>query len=285
MPLPDSALIPDRHNRLIFDELNYDRRSLVDEHRKLMSTMTNEQRRIYDRIMKKVEENRQGLFFLYGYGGTGKTYIWRAMSAALRSKGEIVLTVASSGIAALLIPGGRTAHSRFAIPINVHETSTCEIPASATNDLSNLIRRAKLIISDEAPMMHRHCFECVDRTLQDIMGKKNIPFGGKVVVLGGDFRQILPVIPKGTRQEVVNSTINSCHLWRFCEVLTLTTNMRLLSGSADADIEERNNFSDWILGVGDGSIGDFNCSSSEIGCIIRLKQLGQSDLTEAPMLK
>jgi ATP-dependent DNA helicase PIF1 len=223
-----------------------------------MSTMTNEQRRIYDRIMKRVEENRQGLFFLYGYGGTGKTYIWRAMSAALRSKGEIVLTVASSGIAALLIPGGRTAHSRFAIPINVHETSTCEIPASATNDLSNLIRRAKLIISDEAPMMHRHCFECVDRTLQDIMGKKNIPFGGKVVVLGGDFRQILPVIPKGTRQEVVNSTINSSHLWRFCEVLTLTTNMRLLSGSADADIEERKNFSDWILGVGDGSIGDFN---------------------------
>jgi hypothetical protein len=90
------------------------------------------------------------------------------------------------------------------------------------------------------------------------MGKKNIPFGGKVVVLGRDFRQILPVIPKGTRQEVVNSTINSSHLWRFCEVLTLTTNMRLLSGSADADIEERKNFSDWILGVGDGSIGDFN---------------------------
>jgi ATP-dependent DNA helicase PIF1 len=177
-----------------------------------MSTMTNEQRRIYDRIMKRVEENRQGLFFLYGYGGTGKTYIWRAMSAALRSKGEIVLTVASSGITALLIPGGRTAHSRFAIPINVHETSTCEIPASAKNDLSNLILRAKLIIWDEAPMMHRHCFECVDRTLQDIMGKKNIPFGGKVVVLGGDFRQILPVIPKGTRQEVVNSTINSSHL-------------------------------------------------------------------------
>jgi ATP-dependent DNA helicase PIF1 len=44
------------------------------------------------------------------------------------------------------------------------------------------------------------------------MEKKNIPFGGKVVVLGGDFRQILPVIPKGTRQEVVNSTINSSHL-------------------------------------------------------------------------
>jgi ATP-dependent DNA helicase PIF1 len=64
-------------------------------------------------------------YFLYGYGGTGKTYIWRALSAALRSTGEIVLAVASSGIASLLIPGGRTAHSRFAIPLNVNERSTC----------------------------------------------------------------------------------------------------------------------------------------------------------------
>jgi ATP-dependent DNA helicase PIF1 len=63
-------------------------------------------------------------------------------------------------------------------------------------------------------------------------------------VLGGDFRQILPVIPKGTRQEVVNSTINSSKLWRYWEVLTLTTNMRLLTDSSDADIEERKNFSE-----------------------------------------
>ncbi|GAU38772.1 hypothetical protein TSUD_279250 [Trifolium subterraneum] len=220
MPKPDMGLVPEIGNRLIYDELNYDRHALANDHRKLMSTMTTEQRSIYDRIMSRVDEKKPGLFFLYGYGGTGKTYIWRAMSAALRSRGEIVLTVASSGIAALLIPGGRTAHSRFAIPINVHESSSCEI--LPTDDLAHLIRRARLIIWDEAPMMHRHCFE------------------------------ILPVIPKGTRQEVVNATINSSHLWRYCEVLTLTTNMRLLTGSSDSDVEERKNFSEWILGIGDG---------------------------------
>ncbi|PNX87243.1 ATP-dependent DNA helicase PIF1 [Trifolium pratense] len=63
--------------------------------------------------MTRVDENKPGVFFLYGYGSTGKTFIWRVMSTALRSKCEIVLTVASSGIAALLIPGGRTAHSSF----------------------------------------------------------------------------------------------------------------------------------------------------------------------------
>jgi ATP-dependent DNA helicase PIF1 len=106
--------------------------------------MTAEQKRIYDTIMKRVDKRKPGFFFLYGYGGTGKTYIWRALSVALRSKGEIVLTVASSGIAALLIPGGRTAHSRFSIPINIDEYSTCEI--GPKDPSAELIRRAKLII-------------------------------------------------------------------------------------------------------------------------------------------
>jgi ATP-dependent DNA helicase PIF1 len=61
---------------------------------------------------------------LYGYGRTSKMFIWRAMAAAIRSRGEIVLTVASSGIAALLIPGGRTTHSSFGIPIMIDECST-----------------------------------------------------------------------------------------------------------------------------------------------------------------
>jgi ATP-dependent DNA helicase PIF1 len=254
MPQPEDGLLCDVGNRLVYDELNYDRSSLSKEHSTLMSTMTAEQKRIYDTIMNRVKKRKPGFFFLYGYGGTGKTYIWRALSAALRSKGEIVLTVASSGIAALLIPGGRTAHSRFSIPINIDEYSTCEI--GPKDPSAELIRRAKLIIWDEAPMMHRHCFEAVDRTLKDIMKDKRYPFGGKVVVLGGDFRQILPVIPKGTRHKIVKATINSSPLWRHCEVLTLTTNMRLLSGCTDADIEDRRRFSQWILGIGDGSIGD-----------------------------
>jgi ATP-dependent DNA helicase PIF1 len=254
MPQPDAGLLRDIGNRFIYDELNYDRLSLAKEHDALMSTMTAEQRRIYDKIMSRVDRKRPGFFFLYGYGGTGKTFIWRALSAALRSRGEIVLTVASSGIAALLIPGGRTAHSRFGIPINIDEYSTCEI--GPKDPLAALICRARLIIWDEAPMMHRHCFEAVDRTLKDIMKEKRYPFGGKVVVLGGDFRQILPVIPKGTRYEIVQSTINSSHLWQHCEVLTLTTNMRLLSGCTDSDVEEQRRFSEWILGIGDGSIGD-----------------------------
>jgi ATP-dependent DNA helicase PIF1 len=53
--------------------------------------------------MSSVDANSGCFFFIYGYGGTGKTFIWRAISAEIRSRGEIVLKIASSGIAALLI--------------------------------------------------------------------------------------------------------------------------------------------------------------------------------------
>jgi len=112
-----------------------------------MSTMTSEQRHVYDTIMTRVSQNNSGVFFLYGYGESGKTFIWRAMAAmaaALRSQGEIVLIVASSGIAALLMLGGRTAQSRFAIPLLSHEALTCIVEPNTP--LAFLIVKAKLII-------------------------------------------------------------------------------------------------------------------------------------------
>ncbi|GJU80824.1 ATP-dependent DNA helicase PIF1-like protein [Tanacetum coccineum] len=116
--------------------------------------------------MDDVANNTGGMFFVYGYEGTGKTYLYKTMPAALRSQGEIVLNVASSGTAALLLEGGRTAHSRFAIPINILEDSMCHIPADS--DLDDLIRKAKLIIWDKALMIQSYCHEPFDRTLRDI---------------------------------------------------------------------------------------------------------------------
>jgi len=75
MPTADPALVPDLQNRLIREELSYDRGLLASEHDRLMGTMTDEQRNVYNRIMARVSENSLGLFFLYGYGGTGKTFI------------------------------------------------------------------------------------------------------------------------------------------------------------------------------------------------------------------
>ncbi|CAG8778301.1 8548_t:CDS:1, partial [Rhizophagus irregularis] len=105
------------------------------------------------------------------------------------------IAVASSGIAALLLNGGRTAHSRFKIPIKLFENSTLNI--SKQSELAKLIKMTKLIIWDEAPMAHKFTFEAVDRTFRDIT-EVDKPFGGIIFVMGGDFRQILPVVIRGT---------------------------------------------------------------------------------------
>ena len=77
--------------------------------------------------MHVVATQSGGIYFLYGYGGTRKTFIWKALSSAIQSNGEIVLTITSSGIASLLLPGGRTTHSKFAIPVPATQNSTCNI--------------------------------------------------------------------------------------------------------------------------------------------------------------
>ncbi|XP_074306346.1 uncharacterized protein LOC141641588 [Silene latifolia] len=125
MPLPDTSITSHHQNTLVMDELSYDRESLQAEHASQLSSMTDEQRSVYNQIMEVVASNKEGMFFVYDYGETGKTFIWRTLCAALISRGEIVLPVAFSRIAAMLIPGGRIAHSRLGIPLNVTENSTC----------------------------------------------------------------------------------------------------------------------------------------------------------------
>ncbi len=135
--------------------------------------------------------NEEGkLFFVYDSGGIGKTFVWTTLLSRLRGQGKIVLVVASSGIASLLFLGDKTAHSRFRISIDLHDESTSNITQQMK--VTELVRKANLIIWDEAPMMHHQTFEVVDWTLHDLMqlddaqATKKI-FSGKTVVLGGDF--------------------------------------------------------------------------------------------------
>ncbi|GAU30751.1 hypothetical protein TSUD_145490 [Trifolium subterraneum] len=199
MPQPIYEDVNSFENKLIADELSYNRVELGALHASLLQQLTEEQHYVYSKVMTSVLSESGEFYFLYDYGGTGKTFLWKTLSAALRSEGKIVLNVASSGIASLLLPNGKTAHSTFCIPLEINDKSTCNITQGSHR--ADLLRAASLIIWDEAPMMNRHCFEAFDRTLKDLMSKvdpdnKTKPFGGKVVVLGGDVRKILPVVRK-----------------------------------------------------------------------------------------
>ncbi|XP_050256589.1 uncharacterized protein LOC126702031 [Quercus robur] len=257
---PNVSTIRENNNRLLQEELDFDRLELAAEHKKLLNELNADQRKIYDAVIQDVACNSGGLYFVYGHGGTGKTYLWKTLIACLRSQGKIVLAVASSGIAALLLPGGRTAHSRFQIPIIVTEESTCGIKQGT--HAAELMTKVSLIIWDEAPMAHRNCFEAVDRSLRDLLrftDKNSVDktFGGKTVVLGGDFRQILPVIAKGHREDIVDASVNRSYLWNFCKVFVLTQNMRLQQPNADS-----NNFAEWILKLGNEELGEVDSQSN-----------------------
>lgn len=71
---------------MVSDELSYDRSQLASEHLTYISTMTDEQRIVYDSVMERALMDIGGVFFVYGYGGTGKTFIWNTLSAGLRSR-------------------------------------------------------------------------------------------------------------------------------------------------------------------------------------------------------
>ncbi|XP_010534710.1 PREDICTED: uncharacterized protein LOC104810215, partial [Tarenaya hassleriana] len=248
MPLPDKAALRQIENSLLREELQFDEIWEKEEHQKLFDNLNDEQKTVYDAVLDSVDNGKGTLFFVYGAGGTGKTFIYRTIISRLRSQKRIVLPVASSGIAALLLPGGRTAHSRFKIPLNVHDTSTCDIKQGTM--LAELLASTELIIWDEAPMAHRQTFETLDRTLKDLMSLNDETaaektFGGKTVLLGGDFKQILPVVQQGGRPETVLATLSRSYLWPSCNVYTLTHNMRL----CPSEIE----FAEWILKVGKGT--------------------------------
>ncbi|KAF7153354.1 hypothetical protein RHSIM_Rhsim01G0099600 [Rhododendron simsii] len=151
----------------------------------------------YDAITSSIIQNRGKIFFVSGGAGTGKTFLYNTIALKCCSLGHIVVTIASSGIASLLLVGGRIAHSTFCIPLD-----------------------------DEVTMPHTHCVEAVDRTLRDICNCEK-PFWGITVVLGGDFRQILPIITKGVREQIVNASLRHSVLWKETNVLTLDVNMRL----------------------------------------------------------
>ena len=226
-------------NELIAAELNYDPIEQITEHDTSIVQLNIDQRHAYTTILHSINSGLKSLYFVQGPAGTGKTFLYKVLCNYFRSKGKIVLCVASSGIAALLLPGGHTSHSRFKKPVVINESSTCAI--SPNTLLAGWIKETALIIWDEVPMQHQYCFEAVNRTLNDICGiADNCLFGNISIVLGGDFAQILPVVRRGNRGATIAACLQSSTLWSKFTTLFLHQNMRVRAGEANLE------FANWL---------------------------------------
>ena len=259
---------PNRDDRLnlyeeprnIRNELQFDKTAeskIVDKN---VNIMNKKQKCIYRQIINAVytekKEKNKNFFFMQASAGTGKTFVASTIASKIRSNGHIALCNATSGIAATLFVNGKTMHSRFKIPLNCTKNSALTIKRQSAD--AELIRQAKIIIWDEAPMAHSNNLFWLNRQLQDIMDNDEL-FGGKILVLSGDFKQIPPVVPKASYKVIIQSSIKNCSLFDYATQLVLTRNERLRKQINEGTLneDEKNKltqFDAWISKIGAGSI-------------------------------
>lgn len=226
-----------------------------------VASLTSAQRGIFELIdhAVRVSDSAPRLFFLSGSGGVGKTFLYNTLIRYFRVQGHTVLATAWTGLAASLLLDGRTVHSLFKLPVPLCPTSSSSLRVSST--LGQLIARSKLIIWDEVSMATVQSLKLVEEAIRYVSGN-NQNFAGKVILLGGDFKQCLPVVVNGDRHQVVAANVKNSPFWPLFHKLTLTTNLR---AQHDPD------FSRWLMQLGNNELP-------------RLCEMGSSvrDLVEIP---
>ncbi|CAF4341595.1 unnamed protein product [Rotaria sp. Silwood2] len=193
----------------------------------MYAMLNQDQRSIADTILAshrtQSTTTADSCFFIDGPGATGKTYLYNTLYHLFIGQGIYVMTVAWTGIAASLLPEGRTVHSRFKLPVPILETSTSSIRPNSQE--AEEIRKTQVFIWDEAPMAPCYALNAVDILLRDIMNI-DAPLGGKIMTLGADFRQVLPIIRFANRSELIAASLKGSNLWPYFKVIHLHQDMR-----------------------------------------------------------
>ena len=233
--------------KIILQEQNYDvdeEEEFADTNREKMTEGEHGQRKVtivcqlqslytyllfevYDTLLERIYNPHRTcgyMAFIDAPGGTGKTFVLNSLLSKVRSRGDIALASAYSGVASLLLKGGCTVHKRFNVKPSMPKRQMFTIKRGTA--LCKLMKMAKVIVIDEAPMMDKHILEKIDSSLREIMDNNQL-FGGLAVILAGDFRQILPVVKHIRPKQILNYTLKASTQWSQVEEFKLTENMRV----------------------------------------------------------
>ncbi|XP_055307911.1 ATP-dependent DNA helicase PIF1-like [Sitodiplosis mosellana] len=224
--LPTPLAVQDVNNVDTFDP--FEAQFLYEE---LYQSANVEQRNIIDRVIREVTHRDTGsnVFCLTAHAGCGKTFTQTAIIHRLHSLNLRCIATAFSGIASTLLIGGRTLHNAFKLPIPILDTSVANVVPNSVH--GRYINHASLILIDEISMCPLQVLKIIDRLLRDLCEStedKNKLFAGKTILLCGDFRQILPVIPHGSRATLIENCVTSWDAFASFHKVTLTQNMRAL---------------------------------------------------------
>ncbi|UYV66363.1 hypothetical protein LAZ67_4001469, partial [Cordylochernes scorpioides] len=201
----------DAVDRDMLREMQYDADTLQVYVETQKRLLTNEQNLAYNTVTEHVRTGNGGLLFLDAPGGTGKTFLLNLILA------------------------------------EIPDVPLCNI--GKTSGMATVLKTCQIIIWDECTMAHKKALEALDRTLRDFRGNQRL-MGGALILLAGDFRQILPVIPRATPADELNACLKKSALWRHVKKITLSTNMRVhLHGDVSAQT-----FAKQLLNMGNGKI-------------------------------
>ncbi|CAG9765932.1 unnamed protein product [Ceutorhynchus assimilis] len=141
------------------------------------------QKEIVDFILEKADnqtdENNEETSCIYidGPGGSGKTYLYTTLYGMLKTRNKNVCTMAFTGIAATLLPHGRTVHKTFGLPVPLFSDSNSSIKNNTKE--ANYLKSVDVFIWDEAPMAPKDALEVIERTLRDLTNNR-LPFGAEL---------------------------------------------------------------------------------------------------------
>lgn len=183
--------------------------------------------------------------FLDGPAGTGKSFVFNTiLKTIVIEERPFAIASATSGIASTVLFNGRTSHNTYGIPFKVYD-GTEKSSINPQSDKAMKLRDATLLLWDEVPMADRHVVSVVDNLMRQIMGEPDYPFGGKTIIFGGDWRQVLPVKQRAQRGTIVDSILKkNSILWDRVTVCHLTINERARQRDMDSE------YAAFVLSIG-----------------------------------
>ncbi|EFP93666.2 uncharacterized protein PGTG_19561 [Puccinia graminis f. sp. tritici CRL 75-36-700-3] len=206
----------------------------VDRFLSMSQCLNERQTIIMEALIQLMDIDDLGLIYIDGPGGQRDQ---SCDSSFLRSR-------------RLMLFEGMTAHSQFKRPLDLNSTSQCSWKTRTPS--TQELQEAKVIIWDEISMQSKYAVEAVDRAFRDLM-QDDRPFGGKVIIFGGDFRQTLPVVPGGTIFDQANVCMINSPIWNHVYTFQLTQNQRLRTTSNPESAQTNMEFYHWLLSIGNGS--------------------------------
>lgn len=213
--------------------------------KRLVATLNAAQKAVFDEVAPSVGFSsplEQRFYFVDGPAGSGKTYLFQTLMCFVRGQKRKVQAFSSTDIAASLLEGGRTVQSAFNVPIQCDESSVSYMMVPSAE--SERLREASLLIVDEASMLSTHTLRIIDQLLRTIMNDQR-PFGGKLFILTGDFRQSANIVCGGNVTDIRELCIKRSALWPLAKHRSLHTNMRS-AGQME--------FNEWVLRLGEGRL-------------------------------